>query len=451
MEHVVNWVTDTGYSHIPKEATDNAKKCILDGLGVAIAGSLEPASQRVIQYVSEIGARPEASVIGGGFKSSCPHAALANGTMTHALDFDDMSGSLVHFTAVLMPTVLALGECLKISGKKALESYILGWEVGAKIGDQISNDAMQRGWHNTGTIGSLSAAIAAAKVLGLNNEQTLTALGIASSQAGGLIANFGTDTKPLHAGSAAQTGVVAGLLAGRGFTANKTILEGPIGFSKIFSGIECDIAPVSVQLGNPYNIISPGPTIKVYPSCGTSHPTIASVLEITTKHTFEADEISEVECRVSQSAADILRYSSPETVNEAKFSLHYCVARSLISGNVTLQDFTKEKIHSLEVQALMKRVRVVVSNVETTGTRAHAVTITLRDGRQYSHSAPTLKGKPENPLSWDEVHQKFRDCAEAFLDAHDIDLVTELVLSLESLEDINKLTNIITMKNNLGQ
>lgn len=445
MEKVIDFITQTSIKNIPEEAVANAKKCILDGLAVALAGSTDSSSRIVRDYVRETGAKPEAGVFGSGFFTDCAGAAMVNGTMTHALDFDDTSESLVHFTSVLMPVVLALGQHKKVSGQKALEAYIIGWEVGAKIGDRISDEAAERGWHTTSAVGCLAAAISASKLIDLNAEQTRNALGIVASHASGLMANYGTDTKPLHSGIAARSGIVAAILASRGFSGNKSVLSGPVSLPVVLSGLECDMEQIGALLGNPYSIVSPGPKLKLYPSCGTNHASITATLELCSRHSIKPEDVSEVECRVSHRVATILSYDRPQSAAEAKFSMQYCVARALLDGTVNLQHFAPAGIASQSVQALMSKIKMIPDN-RYSGDRPQLVTITLKDGKSYSYEARFSKGNPENPLSMDDIYDKFRDCVETHIDAENIKLIYETVLKLDSIADVGELANLAALE-----
>ena len=442
MNELLRFVIDTNYTRIPYEAIENAKKCILDGLGVAIAGSSVRTGQIIMDYARELKASPESSVIAGGFKTCSGEAALANGTLTHILDYDDSAAveGAPHLTSCVMPVVFALGEKNGVSGRKVLEAYILGWEIGAKIGKMLAGSALQRGWHTTSIVGCLAAAVAGSKILSLNYEQVINALGIAASHAGGLVANFGTDSKPLHAGNAARSGVVAAILASKGFSANKSILEGANGFLAVFSGKQSDPNEL-LNFGSPFNLESPGPSIKIYSSCGTSHPSISAVLDLASKHKIQADQVREVYCRVTPAIADLLKYSRPQTIDEAKFSLEYCIAVALLYGEVTPKQFEKEKIYLPEVKALIEKISVIpdIKYDHIRGT-PRVVTVKLLDGREYSKEVRFAKGSPENPISWNEVCGKFKNCTEQLMEMSNIKQIMEIVSRLEELKNINTLT-----------
>ncbi|MFC1913848.1 MmgE/PrpD family protein [Chloroflexota bacterium] len=395
------------------------------------------------------GGEPEAGVIAGGFKTCVPEAALANGTMAHALDYDDywVSG-IGHPTAVLLPAILALGEKDKISGRDIIAAYVVSCEVGSKLASLVATSLLERGWHPTGVLGALAAAAACAKILKLNVEETRIALGIAASETGGLRKNFGTDTKPLHAGKAASNGIVAAMLAKRGFTASQDILEGPIGFCRTLAGMDYQAAPVLEKLGSPYDILSAA-TIKPYPSCGGTHRCIDAMLHLVKEHHLRAEDVAEIQCKTFTLLPEILIYHHPKTGLEGKFSMEYVMAAALLDGEITLKQFTEEKVLNTKAQEIFQRVKYihpkpVPGEAEIRHELPQTVTVKLRDGRQYFHEVPYPKGHPKNPLIWEEVGDKFRDCSRLAISPRQAERCIDLVSALESLKDISELMVIIT-------
>jgi 2-methylcitrate dehydratase PrpD len=454
---IANFVAETGYDRIPQEALTSAKWFILDCLGVSLAGSQEPASRIISDYVKDLGGKPEATVIMMGFKTSSPQAALVNGTMAHALDYDDSHPNFQHATASTLPAVLALAERERISGQAVLEAYILGCDVGSKIGTQIEAKLAELGWHPCGILGSLAASVAASKILKLGKEQIRRALGIAASQAAGLGRNIGTDTKPFHAGNAAKNGVQAAMLAMKGFSADESILDGPKSFPALFARRESDLANLSTQLGSPFSIVSPGIRIKPYPTGGPSHKSISAILDLMEKHGFHAQDVVEIECKVSpQLVRHFQRYSHPRNASQGRFSMHYAVAAALLDGEVTLKQFTDEKVLAPEAQDLMARVKLVELETEVEEGLSltdppQIVTVKLRNGKGYSHQVPFPKGEAQNPMSPEEIRLKFGDCASLVLSPADIDRAAELVLNLERLPNIAGLIDLVSKGKTLSE
>ncbi|MBI4334610.1 MAG: MmgE/PrpD family protein [Chloroflexi bacterium] len=445
---LARFIANTEYRHIPPEVIAVARNCVLDGMGVALAGSRQQAGQTIISYVKELGGKPEAGVIGGKFRTCASEAAMANGVLLHVLDYDDsVSGWGGHLTAAILPAVLALGERQDSSGQEVLAALAFGWEAGERIGDQIGFRLMQLDWHPHAVLGPLAAAAACAKLLKLDEKQTRIALGISASEAVGLRANFGTDTKPFYAGKGARMGVVAALLAQKGFTANESILEGDLGLARMFTHQELDSAKLSQGLGRPFALVSPGVAFKLHPSCGLTQRGINAMLELVREHRFRADDIAEIECQTRASIPQTLRFSRPQTPAEGKFSMQYCLAAAALDREVTLRQFTGEKVLSPAAQQLMERVKyrhpedAEFDAADNIGFQA--VTVRLKDGRQYSRRIDHARGEPENPVSQEEIIAKFRSCAELVISPPDIEATIDSVLKLDSLRRISRLTGRI--------
>lgn len=450
-EIVTNFIVRTGYDQIPGEAVSCAKRAILDGLGCILAGSQESSARIVTGHVKEMGGSPEATVIAGGFKTSAPQAALANGTMAHALDYDDVAmATLGHPTVALLPAVLALGETGKLCGKDALASYIIGFEVMGKIGACIGFGHYGWGWHATVTLGTMGAAAASARMLRLDTHQTMMTLGIAASLAGGTRQNFGTMTKPLHAGNAARNGVVASLLAKKGFTADEAILESPMGFLKIFSGgAEYDVAKATEGLGTAFDIVSPGVGMKPYPCCLLTHRCIDAILHLIKENGIGANAVERVECRTSEFLPQVLIHSRPKTALEGKFSMQYCMAIALLDGRVGLKQFTDEKVLGNKAQQLLKRVEYVHPE-GLTPLHPDVVTIRLKDGREISHEVAIGKGDSRNPMTEEELTAKYRDCASFVLSPEGVEKSLDMISRLEDLNDITLLMHLLCLKGEIA-
>jgi 2-methylcitrate dehydratase PrpD len=448
---IADFVVNTGYGNLPDNAIQIARMSIIDGIGTCIAGAESSAGRIITDYVSERAGRPEATVITKGLKASAPEATLANGTMMHALDYDDCSeGFLGHPTTVILPAVLALGEWLGISGGEALLSYILGYEVCNKIGSGMGSTYYETGWHSTATIGALAAAIAATKVLKLDVQQTGMAIGIAASLAGGLRQNFGTMTKPLHAGNAARNGVFAALLAQKGFTADQEILESPFGYARVFSGTaKADLQKMTSNLGTPFEIVSSPPMIKLYPSCRGTAGCIDAILYLVGQHDIDADDVAEVECRTSSHTPQVLIHSHPQTALEGKFSLQYCMAIAIADKEVGLNQFTDNKVQDAKIQKLINKVRYAhppeMGSASADSMRGRVeVVVRLKNGTEFSRLVEVARGDPENPLTQEEVESKFLDCAQVVFSRQDARRCLDEILTLEHIKDISALMKFLS-------
>jgi 2-methylcitrate dehydratase PrpD len=447
-ERVASFIVNTGYKDIPQEALDIAKMSLMDGLGVAMAGSREATGRAITGYVKTIGGRPVSSVIGGGFKTAPELAALANGTLAHALDYDDHAVTWMgHPTVVLLPSIFALAESQELDGRRILEAYSVGWEVGSKFASRLSIPFFANGWHPTATIGTLAATAACAKLCRLEKQQTQIALGIAASLASGLRLNFGTDTKPFHAGRAASNAITAVLLARDGFTAQQNILEGPIGFCSAFGGKKLDLDELADQLGSPFDITS-SYSIKPYPSCGLTHRCIDAMLQLVKENDITQKDVAEIECFTPPMVRDILLYSRPQTGLHGKFSMEYCMAAAILDKEVSLRQFTDEKVQTPQAQELMSKVRLTFREFPEGKSLLNvpqAVKVKLKNGREHYREVDWPKGYFSNPMTWDEVAEKFRDCTvhSGVLSAEVSENALQLMSKIDSLRSIKELMSIV--------
>jgi 2-methylcitrate dehydratase PrpD len=302
--YVADFIVNTRYGDIPADVLELARKSILDGLGLALSGSVADTGEIVRKYLTSTGlAGGGVTVIGSSLKAPPRFAALANGVGIHADDYDDTQlavakdrvyGLLTHPTAPTLPAALALAETRAMTGKDLLLAYNIGVEVETKIGEAINPRHYEDGFHSTGTVGAFGAAATAAKLRGLDREHVLRALGIAGSEAAGLRENFGTMTKPFHAGRAAESGVVAAEFASLGWTAAEDILEAPRGFFEAAGG-GWDPGAIMGKLGKPWTFISPGISIKPSPSGSLTHPAIGEILRLFRENHISAEQVLSVD------------------------------------------------------------------------------------------------------------------------------------------------------------
>ena len=444
-EETAALVTELQYAALPAQALDIAKLCMLDCLGCALAGLPESAAGTITRHVQALGGSPDAGVIGGGFSTSPTLAALANGTIAHLLDYDDYAiTSACHPTVVLMPAIFALAQKHGYSGRQILEAYIVGWEIGSRLGREISPLLQQRGWHPTSTIGTLAAAGSCAKLLGFDAAMTRTVLGMAASGAAGLSQNFGTDTKPLHAGNAAANAIQSAMLVAAGMSAHASIMDSATGLSNLLSGKECP-AGVMHRAGDDLDLISQY-AVKPYPSCGLTHRCIEALLTLVQTHRFSPDDVQSITCHVPPVFRKLMPYPRPENSLQAKFSLEYCIAVTLLEGEVTLRQFDEAHLRSEAIRAVLPKVEwKLLEGVEGKNIVAipQAVTVRLADGREYFHEVAWAKGTASNPMTWDEIAGKFASCATGVLADADSKRVVELMSRFETLTDINELMGIL--------
>ncbi len=452
IQTVIDYVRGLAYQDVPPAIVQKAKDVILDEIGVILAASRYPAGKIATEIAREQGGSPQSSIMGADLKTSMVNAALANGIMAHAEDYDDVGLAIGgHPSVPMLPAVLALGEKCKASGKEVVEAYLVGFEVESRIGRGIMPSGhYQRGWHATATNGTLGAAAAGAKLLKLDVQQARMALAIAASQSSGLRQNFGTMTKPFHAGHAARSGVVAAMLASMGFTGHADIIEEKLGYCNVLKG---DVAPCAVEkitegLGETYEIITSGVIIKIYPSCGETHAPVDTLLKVMRKHNIAAKDIASIDCTVGELINTVAFYTEPKTGLEGKFSLEYCLARTALDGTLTLEDFTEKRVNEPRVQAFMKKVkRHIDPDPSMRGLLPAKIDIKLTDGRQVSElNTGQIKGYPEQPLTRDELAAKYKDCARIVLASKEVERSLEFIENLESMKDISELMSVISKK-----
>jgi 2-methylcitrate dehydratase PrpD len=427
------------YKDLPEEAVHKGKECILDTLGCMLAGCKEAEAKIMLKYIEEAGGKPEATIVGFGHKTSAPNAALANGTLAHALDFDDSQQSLMgHPSGVILPAALSVGEKLRISGEAVLEAFVVGYEVACKVGRGINPQLYNNGWHPTSTIGILGAAMAAAKLLGLDSSRIASALGIAASLSCGLRENFGTMTKPLHVGKAAENGVISAFLAKDGFTASQQILEAKRGFCATFSG-QYDLNRIVDNFGNPFEIVSPGIHLKPYPSCLGTHSIIESTLFLVESYDIHPEDVESVECGISPLAFDMLIHPNPQTGLQGKFSAQYSVTTALLHGRASLEQFTDKEVQNSKAKAMIQKVKVITHSEMEKPRFSSMVTIRLKNGKEFSKRIDITTGHPKKPMSLDQIIDKYRSCADSIKNKHNIEESIHKILSFEKLGDISKL------------
>lgn len=451
-QKLAEFVVETTFKDISQKAVWIAQEHCLDCIGVALAGSVHEVGKIVTKLTKEDRCAPEAGVIASGFRTSATNAALANGSMAHVLDYDDHAWldpfNPSHPSTVLVPVVLALGEKLNCSGQEILVAYILGTEVWAKVALNCAPPSHTIGWHPTSLFGTIGAAAAAAKLLQLNAEQTRIAFGIACSETGGLRRNFGTMTKPLHAGMAASNGVRAALLAKEGFTANTDIFDDPDAFSgTFFREGKSDIAKMTQNLGSPFTLEARRPSIKRYPCPGCNANGLDATLQLIEEKGISYDEIELVETHVNPFVPRILIYHEPKTGLEGKFSAEYNLAAAILDRKVNIASYAEEKVNSPKMREALRKIKIIVHPDWAPRVGGTLIVLKLKDGRTFKNQVETWKGSPDMPLSLEELKEKYRDCAQFVLTPEETDRSIQLLLNLSELHNIQELMDILTQAN----
>ena len=441
---------------MPTKAVDEAKRCLIDGFGVVLAGATVHGSAIVREQIKASGAQNGATVLGPEkIVATAAHAALANGASGHAMDYDDTQlsttpdrvfGLLTHPTVPVLAAALAVAERLNVSGRTFLEAFLIGFEVECKVAEAIKPDHYLHGFHSTGTIGTFGAVASAARLLKLPPGQLPHALGIAASMSSGIRVNFGSMTKPLHAGRAAENGVTAAELASRGFTAGDEPLDGEWGFFQVLGG-GADVPRIVPTLGNPFSIVDPGVSVKPYPCGSLGHPTMDAMLKLVTDHDVKPEQIARVRVRAGSNILNPLRYKTAKTELEAKFCLPFMMSAIALRRRAGIREFTDEFVASAPVQAMMTKVDTVFDQqIEARGfdKMRIIVDVDLADGRKLSQpSDERYRGGPEKPFTRAELHEKFTDCASLVLSADRIKRALDAIESVERLANIRELVSAL--------
>ena len=441
---LAEFIVKTSLEDCPIEAVVRVRRAALDTLGVMLAGTTEPVARIVRQVVRAEGGIALTTVVGTRLKTSPGWAALANGAAGHAHDFDDTNFALLgHPSVPLLSTALAAAEAEMADGRALVLGYIVGFEVDVALGTALNPDHYTRGWHATASIGTLGCAAAAARIMGLDLVQTRHALAIAASHASGLKENFGSMTKPYHAGHAARSGLLAAQLAREGLTASESALEGRQGYVAAF-GATHGLDETLERLGRAWHLLASGIAVKPYPSCALTHSAIDALIDLREQHGLSPREIAGVEVGVNRVVPDVLAHVRPTTALERKFSMQYCAAAALAEGRVDFASFTDGEVANPDVRDLMGRTSMVVDPGLPQGVEQHAwsrVTVRLRDGRALATQPRGARGHPDAPLSEAALHQKFLACATTILSVDEAEGVAEQLGHLEDIPDIRALTS----------
>jgi 2-methylcitrate dehydratase PrpD len=454
--YVADFVLKLKYEDIPAEVVTLGKKSILDGFGLALAGSMAQSGPISRKYVESLGtAQHSATLIGTSAKASPRFAAFVNGVSIHADDFDDTQlaiakdrvyGLLTHPSAPVLPAAFAIAETAGLSGRELLSAYFAGVEVETKIAEAIVPRHYVDGFHSTGTCGSFGSAAASAKLRGLTLEQTLFTFGIVGAEAAGLRENFGTMTKPFQAGHAAENGVAAADLAKLGWTAAPQILEAPRGFFHAYGGA-FDLASIQNKLGNPWTFAEPGVSLKPYPSGSLTHPAMTAMMRLIEKNDLQPGDVEKVDVGTNQNMPNALIHHRPQTGLQAKFSMEFCIAVLLLERQASLGQFTDAYVSRPETKEMISRVNFYVDPVaEKAGydKMTSLITVHLKNGKTLTDQADFAKGSPADPMNMDEVNKKFRGCAEfAGWPASKTDAIIEAVATLERAPDVKQLARLL--------
>jgi len=454
-EDLASFAYEIDFQDLPKEVIENVKLRILDTIGVMLMACKEKFIKDIVDIAKD--GRPESTIIGFNLKVSSQNAVLINGTMAHVLEFDDTHfPSRIHPSAVIVPTALAVGEKTGADGPNVITSMAVGYEILTRMGNAAYssgsnvNSLYRRGFHPTSVCGVFASAVVAGKILGLDVDKIVAAMGIAGSMASGLVECLrkGESIKCVHPGWSGHAGVIAALLAEKGFTGPHTIFEGDFGFFNSFVGKgNYDLEKLTEGLGKRWELLNI--YFKPYPSCHLTHAAIDACLSLKKEHRIIPDDIEEVEVKIPEEAMKVVGKPeglkrNPKNGYAAKFSIYWTVATALVEGTVSLDTFSDRKMKDLNILKLVEKVKCDDDpklNALFPQKLPALVRIKLKDGKIFECMVETSKGSPKKPMKAHELKEKLEVNTTQILTKEEVQWLVEMIDKLDKLSNINELLN----------
>lgn len=434
---LARFVAKTRYDDIPERVRHEARRALLNVLGCAIGSGGHETVERAMRALSPFFGGPHATLIGRKERADVLHAALINGIAAHVMDFDDTHPNTIHPSAPVWPAVLALGERRHLDGRSLLHAFILGAEVGLRVGNAIYPAHYERGYHATATCGVFGAAAAGACLLKLDGERTSYALSMAATQASGLREMFGSDCKSLHPGKAARDGLTAALLASNGFTSSSRGIEAPRGFANVLSSAH-NFGAISKGLGSEWEI-----GLNMYKpfACGlVVHAAIDGCIELRNAHGLRASSVEQLSVRVSPMVMELTAKTEPRTGLEGKFSIYHACAIAIIRGRAGEAEFGDAAVRDPEVITLRRKVDAQPD--ASIGMMEAYVTIRLSDGRTLEHNVKSALGSVERPMSDRDLEAKFYALVENILPKPRADELVDACWCADACEDVGTIARL---------
>ena len=435
-QKISKFVNSVTYDDIPSNVTDYAKTAIRDYIGVALYGSHHSVGDSIYEYIDIYSGSGDATVFCRGSKSATS-AALANGAFGHAIDYDDTFESIViHPTSPVFAAALGATEETDASTEELLTAYIVGCDVAYRVGHSTYPEHYQNGWHSTGTAGSFGATAAAASVLGLSTDEIANAFGIVASLSSALKKNFGTMTKPLHAGHAAEMGVRSTLLAENGFTADTEIFEGNIGYNRVMTINDAyDPNEITEGLYEEWAVLDIG--FKPYPSGVITHAAMDAMRSLVREHNLEPDGVKSIVVTLEDAASEMLHHDRPEDALQAKFSIEFCLAAILREGRAGIHEFTDEYVAEPETRKTIEKVsRAFEEDLFGDDFAGYGaiVRVETTNGETFRKEIQYAPGSPNNPVEESRLRQKFLECAESRLSQSETEELERTIQDLENAD-----------------
>ena len=451
--HLAKFASDTRFSDLPPQAVEAAKKSLLDTIGVMLGASgMEPAVKPLVELVSEAGGKEEARILGFGGHVPAGAAAFANGTLAHGLDYDSQTPWGAHPDSSLVPALLALAERKGgVTGEELVAAVAIGQELFIRL---RCNVGWHMDWNLSGAVGVYSGVAACGALLGLNSQQIAHAMGIVSLTAGGTmeqIFGIGSDLRGLYAGFIAQSCVNAVLLAQKGMLGMENLFEGEAGIFKVYFNGEYDREKMLENLGSEY--LCAGMTYKYWPAVGNAHTYIHAAIELACENTINVEDIETVRVYVGDFAQRMTtpldQRKTPKTMMDAKFSLPFTVALALVKGNMSISDFSTDALKDARILTLSDKVEPVFDEAFNWNLKLPdgKVEVVMRDGRRIERLGSEVPGTPERPMTWEELRQKFSECAEASvypIPFENVKRVQDLIQDIENCDEVIEVLALIS-------
>ena len=444
---LAEYVSQTSFSALPKEVVRKAKGIVLDTLGCGIAGYTLASHEFhwILDLVKEMGGNPQSTVFLDGMKTSAPQAALVNGALIHTVDFDDTHmGSISHLGASVVSSTLAMGEKVGADGLSLTTAIVLAYEVAGRIGRAVM-PSHYKYWHPTGTLGTIATAVSSSKLLGLKTEQVEQAISLAADGASGLryCIDFGDFSKSLHPGLSAWHGIMAAQIIRRGAVGPKGLLEYKSGFCEAYSD-EPNLKALTENLGTFYEIAND--SLKAFPTILCSHTPIQGTIKLMKGKNLRLEDVESIHFRVSPTAPGQGMNYSPDSPLAARLSIPYCVSMAAAEGDISMDHFQEAKVLNPKIREFMKKVTLESDpefNNKYPGTLAAHVEIRTKDGSRFKEESIFPKGHPENPMTDEEIKEKFRRLALVTLDRVQTEQIIEKVYDLENLKSAEDLVAVL--------
>lgn len=464
-EQLARFAIETGPSIVTDEVAASVKSKFLDTIAVMLAGARHESGLSALRVAQRMGGEPAATLFANGQRTSSPLAGFVNGVAAHALEYDDNTRGVGHVSVCLVPGCLAIAEEANVSGRALVEAFALGFEISSRIAKGLRPALIDNGWHPIGIVGGQGVTVAACRLLGLNPLQTRMAMGLMASSGGGVRKNVGTMGKAFHVGHGVRAGIFAALLAQEGFSVDPDIIEGSdggggeghqrFGLADTFSGIGKYRLHLMVEnLGRELEVARNTTMVRMHPGSTAPSSTVDGVIALANEHAIDPADVVEVIAELTPQCVAIAPYPEPSDEHRAKFCLPYTLAVALIDREVLLAQYEPARIAAADVKALMPKIRIELpadlkhhrgqwgeNGINWGESR---VTIRLKNGRTLKRAAPTSRGWPEDPVSWNDLATKYSQCADGILSRAQIDETVAMIGGLDRLPKVSELVRALT-------